>query len=115
MLMAASIGRTVVKGADIDWKSTCIAQQQKLLSKGNLGWGRGGNNNLDMQAPTPTSNLFVQARTVCEITQQELTGIYLLSAMVGKDMIVFTKQPNRTAGNVATKEFMEQFDTIFAI
>ena len=56
-----------------------------------------------MQAPTPTptSSLFVQARTVCEITQQESTGIYLLSAIVGKEMIA--------------KEFMEKFDnTIFA-
>ena len=43
----------------------------------------------------------MQARTVCEITQQESTGIYLLSAIVGKEMIA--------------KEFMEKFDnTIFA-
>ena len=37
MLTAASIGGTVMKGAVIDWKSTCIAQKQKLLSKGNSG------------------------------------------------------------------------------
>ena len=105
LLTAASMGGTVVEGADTDhWTSTRLARKRRKL-----------NNKANSPTPTPTRNLFVQVGTDCQMIEPA-PGIYLFSATVGNETIAFAERPIRTASTIPTKEFMNttQFDTMFA-
>ena len=78
-------------------------------------WKSAKKKNRPQQQPKEAEHeLGVQAGRDCSITQQASTGIYTLSATVGKEMVLFAERPERTARTVPTRAFVEQFDQLFA-
>ena len=113
MTAAASMGGTVVTGADNTdhWTSTRLARQRKL-EKAHSGGG-GGTNAATPAAAAPIRDLFVQPGIGCHITKHG-SGSYFLSATVGTETTYFSERPKRTAGTIATHEFVDRFAYIFA-
>ena len=109
LLTAASMGGTAyVEGADTAWTSTRLARTRKL-KKADSGGGGGGTS-----ANTAPRFLFLQPGINCRITQQAVTGIYLLSATAGNTTTAFTERPDRMALTGATQVFVNGFEDIFA-
>ena len=67
----------------------------------------------DQGTPTPTRDLLVQVGRDCSITTHAASGDYRLRATIGNETVVFSERPVRTAGTIATQNFVEQFDKLF--
>ena len=77
-------------------------------------WKSAKKKNHPQQQPKGAKELGLQAGRDCSITQQASTGIYTLSATVGKEMVLFSERPERMARTVPTQAFVDQFDNLFA-
>jgi len=70
----------------------------------------------DQGTPTtpPTRELLVQTGRDCSITTHAASGDYRLRATKGGTAtVVFSERPVQTAGIIATKNFVENFDKLF--
>ena len=77
-------------------------------------WKSAKKKNHPQQPKEAEHELGLQVGTDCSITQQASTGIYTLSATVGKEMVLFSERPERMARTVPTQAFVDQFDKLFA-
>ena len=64
-------------------------------------------------APVPSWELAEQGAPDCSITQQASTGKYTLRATVGRETVLYSERPVRSARTMATQEFVEQFENLF--
>ena len=58
---------------------------------------------------TTVSSLFVQVGKPCSMAQHA-DGFYTLRATIGKETVSLSERPNRLAGNVPTKKFVDSFN-----
>ena len=108
---AMNIGVARAQAVNYGWGSTEAQTASAVVGKSD----KKTKNSQHHPEPAPTRDLVVQTGRGCSIEQQaQANGNYTLRATIGNETVLFSERPVRTAGTIATQEFVNRFEKLFA-